>query len=160
MSAPRPVVDQQARAALDRLDHALSIASSLRDPDGTIRDFRLVFVNAAAARWAGVPAGSQEGRLVTEFVPALRTTGLFETLVRVVDTGEPFYVAAGAYSGEIAGDRAVDGIYDLGAVRHGDGYLSIWRRLPDDAPPEAGSTRDLRDSLEVARDVVRLVRLE
>ena len=78
MSAPRPVLDEPVRAALDEIAHPISIAMSLRDPGGLLVDFRILFVNAAGAAWSGQPREAIVGRQVGELLPALRTSGLFD----------------------------------------------------------------------------------
>src|SRR5215218_7567091 len=90
MSVPRPVLDEPVRAALDEIDHPLSIASSVRDRDGELLEFRLEFVNLAAVAWTGQPRDSIIGRHVGELLPALLTSGLFDELRTVVETGKPF----------------------------------------------------------------------
>jgi hypothetical protein len=163
MSLPRPVVDEAARVALDELDHPISIARAIRDHDDSIVDFAFVFLNRAAGEWAAMSPDAVVGLRATAVLPVLRSSGLLEALARVVDTGEPFSEAGGRYEGSILGGPRIDGRYDLLAIRLGDGYVSAWRRVPeedDEAGDSPDSKRDLRASLAIARDVVRLVRLE
>lgn len=160
MSVPRPVVDAHAQQVLDALEHPISITRALRDANGAIIDFTFVFVNRAAASWSGLAFESVVGERARDLAPALVAGGLFEALVRVVETGEPLAEAGARYEGSITGGDRIDGRYDLYAVRLADGYLSAWRRLPDDDVDPAGDGRDLRESLRLAQEVVRLVRLE
>jgi PAS domain-containing protein len=156
MSVPRPMIDEPARAALDAIDHALSITTAVRDRDGKLLDFRLAFVNLAAARWAGLDRSAIIGRMAGQLLPGLRPTGLFAALQRVVETGEPYRRQAARYDDLVVDGRAVSGDYDLGAIRLGDGYLSVWREVRPGDPTSA----DLEGSLERARKAVRLIRLE
>lgn len=156
MSVPRPVLDEQARAALDEIDHPLSVASAIRDRAGDLSDFRLDFVNVAAATWTGQARDAVIGRRVGDLLPALRREGLFEELVRVVETGEPFRRAGvQIVDADIAG-HDIAGRFDMGALRLGDGYLSVWQDIGD-----GDSTSEQLDlSLRRARAVIRLIRLE
>lgn len=156
MSAPRPVLDEAVRAALDEIAHPVSIATSLRDRDGELLDFRLLFVNAAAAAWAGQPRDSVIGRQVGELLPALRTSGLFDELQSVVATGKPFRKAGVRFADAEIDGRPVGGRYDLGAMRLGDGYLSAWQDIGEGDSQSDALDRTLRRS----HALIRLIRLE
>ena len=156
MSVPRPVLDEPVRAALDDIGHPLSIASSVRDRHGELTDFRLEFVNAAAAEWTGLPRTAVVGRHVSELLPALRTFGLFDELRTTVETGQPFRKAGIRFVDAVIEGRNVGGRFDMGALRLGDGYLSIWQDIGDgDSESEA-----LDQSLQDARALIPLIRLE
>lgn len=156
MSAPRPVLDEPVRAALDEIDHPISIAISVRDRSGELSDFRLIFVNAAAAAWTGQSRESVVGRKVGELLPALRTNGLFDELRAVVETGDPFRKAGVRFLDAVIDGRPVGGRYDMGAMRLGDGYLSAWHDIGDgDSESEA-----LDLTLRRTHALIRLIRLE
>ena len=156
MSAPRPVLDEPVRAALDEIDHPISIASSVRDREGELIEFRLEFVNAAAAAWTGQPRESIVGRKVGELLPALRSSGLFDELQAVVETGRPFRKAGVRFLDAVIDGRPVGGRYDMGAMRLGDGYLSAWQDIGEgDSESEA-----LDLTLRRTHGVIRLIRLE
>ena len=155
MSAPRPVVEEPAREALDRIDLPLTVAAAVRDRDGRLLDFRLEFANTAAASWAGLPRGSMVGRLVTDLIPGLRPAGLYDALVEVVASGTPFRQAGQTYEGSVEEGRSFAAVFDLLAVRVGDGYLSLWSELP-----EGNATVNLDAIAEEAQARISLVRLE
>lgn len=156
MSAPRPVLDEPVRTALDEIAHPISIATSLRDRAGELLDFRILFVNAAAAAWTGQPREAVIGRQVGELLPALRTSGLFDELHTVVETGRPFRKAGVRFlEAEIDG-RPVGGRYDMGAMRLGDGYLSAWQDIGDGDSQSDALDRTLRRT----HALIRLIRLE
>jgi hypothetical protein len=122
-------------ALLDAIDEPVSIATAIRDRDGRILDFRLEFVNEATARWAGVPRESMIGLITGELLPEFRSSGFFDTLQEVVDTGVPYYEAGAEVADEVIGGSWVGGIYDMRAIRLGDGYVSAWRlRTPTPKP--------------------------
>ena len=113
-------------------------------------------MNRAAAAWAGAPASAIIGRNVGELLPALRSSGLFDELRTVVQTGQPFRRAGVVFDDAVIDGRQVGGRFDMGAMRLGDGYLSVWQDIGD-----AESTSDkLDESLRAAHAQIRLIRLE
>ena len=120
---------------LDAIDQPVSVGSSIRDRDGRILDFRLEFVNLAAARWAGVERGAMIGLITGELLPEFRSSGYFDRLREVVETGRPYAQENAEFSDTVTGGAWVGGHYDLQAIRLGDGYLSTWRNSAGSPPP-------------------------
>jgi PAS domain-containing protein len=135
VTTSQPELDQRLLAALDAIDEPVSIASAIRDREGRILDFRLEFVNLAAARWAGVEREAMIGLITGELLPEFRSSGYFDTLQDVVETGRPYSREGALVADAVAGGSWVGGIYDLRAIRLGDGYLSTWRLRAASAPP-------------------------
>lgn len=136
VSTPTPTLDARLRALLDAIDEPVSIASAVRDRDGRLLDFRLEFVNQAAAEWAGVPREAMIGLITGELLPEFRSSGFFDTLAEVVETGVPYHEAGAQVADAVAGGAWIGGIYDMRAIRLGDGYFSTWRRTT--ATPRPG----------------------
>lgn len=136
VTTSRPELEQRLLATLDAIDEPISIASSIRDRDGRILDFRLEYVNLAAARWAGVEREAMIGLITGELLPDFRASGYFDTLRDVVETGAPYYRQGAPVADTVTGGAWIGGIYDLRAIRLGDGYLSTWRLQA--AAPEPG----------------------
>jgi hypothetical protein len=155
MSVPRPLVDARARAVLDAIDLPITVATSVRDRDQRLLDFRLEYANVAAHAWAGLEPGSMVGRLVTDLIPGLRPAGLYDALIEVVTTGRPFRQDGQPYEGNVEEGRTFAGVFDLLAVRLGDGYFSIWGERSADAPP-----RDLAAIADATTRQIPLARLE
>lgn len=156
MSVPRPVLDERVRSALDGIGHPLSVATAVRDHAGELSDFRLEFVNLAAAEWTGQPREAIVGRKVGELLPALHQFGLFDELRSVVETGRPFRQAGVRFVDAVIDGRNVGGRFDMGALRLGDGYLSVWQDIG-----EGESTSDELDlSLRESHALIPLIRLE
>ena len=128
VTSPEPTLDQRLLALLDAIDEPVSIASAIRDRDGRLLDFRLEFVNQAAADWAGVPREAMIGLITGELLPEFRSSGFFDTLAEVVETGVPYHEAGAQVADAVTGGAWIGGIYDLRAIRLGDGYFSTWRR--------------------------------
>lgn len=132
----RVTLDARLLALLDAIEEPLSIATAIRDRDGRILDFRLEFVNQATAEWAGVPREAMIGLITGELLPEFRSSGYFDTLADVVETGVPYHEAGAQVADAVTGGAWVGGIYDMRAIRLGDGYFSTWRRRA--ATPEPG----------------------
>ena len=113
---------------LDAIDEPVSVATAVRDRDGRLLDFRLVFVNEAAATWAGVDRQAMVGLITGELLPEFRSGGFFDTLREVVETGRPYHHDGALVDDTVIGGSWVGGMYDMRAIRLGDGYISTWRR--------------------------------
>jgi PAS domain-containing protein len=135
VTTSQPELEQRLLAHLDAIDEPMSIASAIRDRDGRLLDFRLEFVNLAAARWAGVERDSMIGLITGDLLPEFRSSGYFDTLQDVVETGTPYSQEGALVADAVAGGSGVGGIYDLRAIRLGDGYLSTWRLRAATPPP-------------------------
>jgi PAS domain-containing protein len=136
VTTTRPELEQRLLAALDAIDEPISIAAAIRDRDGRILDFRLEFVNLAAARWAGVDRAAMIGLITGELLPEFRASGYFDSLREVVESGQPYSRDGALVADTVTGGSWVGGMYDLRATRLGDGYLSTWRLR--EASPEPG----------------------
>jgi len=135
VTTSRPELEQRLLATLDTIDEPISIASAIRDRDGRILDFRLEYVNLAAARWAGVEREALIGLITGELLPDFRASGYFDSLRDVVETGVPYHREGAKVADTVAGGSWIGGIYDLRAIRLGDGYLSTWRLRSAAAQP-------------------------
>jgi hypothetical protein len=136
VTTSRPELEQRLLAVLDTIDEPVSVATAIRDRDGRILDFRLEYVNLAAATWAGVEREAMIGLITGELLPEFRSSGYFDTLRDVVETGRPFERDGAVVADTVIGGSWIGGVYDLRAIRLGDGYLSTWRRRA--AAPEPG----------------------
>ena len=136
VSTTRPELERHLLETLDAIDEPVSIATAIRDRDGRILDFRLDYVNLAAANWAGVPREALVGLITGEVLPDFRAGGYFDSLREVVETGIPYSRKGALVADTVAGGSWIGGTYDLQAIRLGDGYLSTWRRQA--ATPEPG----------------------
>ena len=128
VTTSRPELEQRLLAVLDTIDEPVSVATAIRDRDGRILDFRLEFVNLAAATWAGVEREAIIGLITGELLPEFRSSGYFDKLRDVVETGRPFARDGAMVADTFAGGTWIGGLYDLRAIRLGDGYMSTWRR--------------------------------
>jgi PAS domain-containing protein len=127
VATPTAEIERRLVAALDGIDEPVSIAKAIRDRDGRILDFRIEYVNEAAARWAGVSRESIIGLITGELLPEFRSSGFFDTLRDVVETGRPYHDEGAEAADTVTGGAWIGGTYDLSAIRLGDGYISTWR---------------------------------
>jgi len=82
--------DERFRAVQEASPDGFTVLEALRDEKGTIVDFKWVYLNESAARVAGGPRDFFIGRRVLEIHPGNREAGLFDTYVRVTETGVPW----------------------------------------------------------------------
>ena len=135
VTTPMPEIARHLVELLDAIDEPVSVATAIRDREGRILDFRIEFVNEATAAWAGVPRESMIGLITGEILPEFRSSGFFDTLRDVVETGVPYHASGALVADTVTGGSWVGGIYDMRAVRLGDGYFSAWRRrIPSPEP--------------------------
>src|SRR5947208_12923373 len=105
------------RASLEALDEAFFRMTSVRDDVGHIVDFRYEYCNEAALAVLGRRREDVLGRRLLEMFPTHVTNGLFDSYVRVAETGEPLRY-------EFAFDEAgVTGEFEVVVCRVGDGYV-------------------------------------
>jgi len=128
VTSPNTSLDSRLLVLLDAIEEPVSIAKAIRDRDGRLLDFRVEFVNQAAAAWAGVPRETMIGRIVGELLPEVRANGFFDILTNVVETGEPYSAPDARMDDTVTGGAWVGGIYAARVLRLGDGYISTWRR--------------------------------
>jgi len=123
-----PELEQRLLATLDAIEEPIAIGSSIRDRDLRLLDFRFEYVNPAAAIWAGVERDSWIGLITGDLLPNFRANGYFDALRDVVETGRPYFREGALVAGSVAGGEWVGGLYDLRAIRLGDGFLATWRQ--------------------------------
>lgn len=101
---------------------------AVRDPAGTIVDFRYLDINDAACAYNRRPRDEMVGRTLNELFPGHRTTGLLARYARVVETGEPFVADSMIYDNEILGRPTRT---DIRCIRTGDGVSVMWRDVTE-----------------------------
>lgn len=65
----------------------MSVFAPVRDVNGQITDFRIVTVNRKVERSSG--RSDMIGRLYAELFPGIKEMGLFDLMVKTIETGEP-----------------------------------------------------------------------
>ena len=66
----------------------MALLAAIREDEGRITDFRYLMVNSVQARYANISQEKMEGNTVLAFFPSIKSTGVWECLLRVMETGE------------------------------------------------------------------------
>jgi signal transduction histidine kinase len=140
-------------AVFDSLPDAIGIMWPVRDDDGAIVDFILGYTNPSAERLMGVPLAREIGTRMREAMPGLIEMGMYDRLVRAIETGE-------AEMAEIELDTmwrdtvSVRGVWVHSVLPFGDGVLSAAFDVTDERRREhelrefaAVAAHDLREPL-------------
>lgn len=126
-----PFSEELLRGSLEALIDPFSIAIAVRDNAGQIVDHRICYANEAALTWAGMPLEQVIGTSSRDVFPALVSRELYDAFDRVIETGEPLILAAFHYADVLPNGRRVDGLYDLQALKFGDGAVVTWRDVTE-----------------------------
>src|SRR6185312_13111400 len=122
----------------------------IRDASGAIVDFVLGYTNPSAERLMGVPLGREVGTRMREAMPGLIEMGMYDRLVRAIETGE-------AESVEVELDTMwrdtinVRGVWVNSIMPFGDGVLSA----AFDVTEERRREHELREFAAVAAHDLR-----
>ena len=119
------------RGALEAMIDPLAIVISVRDAGGKIVDHRIDYCNQAALTWAGLTSEQVVGASSRDVFPGLVSSGLFDAFERVITTGEPLILTAFEYADVLPSGRTVRGVYDLQALKFGDGAVVTWRDVTE-----------------------------
>ena len=142
--------EARLRAAIEAMPDPFAIYPAIRDEEGRIVDFATGYMNAAMAALTGMPGQERTGQGLLERFPAVRTTGLFERYVHVVETGESLALESLTFDDPHAEGGPVQAVLDLRAFRLGDGCAVLARDVSARARAEAA----LRESEERYRTLV------
>lgn len=99
---------RRLEATLDSLLDPHLLSQPVRDPDGRVVDFSIVYANPAACAWIGSDRGHLCGRRLSEVYPALLSTSLIQMFANTVDTGCPTAVDAFPYRFDARGTTRLD----------------------------------------------------
>ncbi|MEU5609843.1 SpoIIE family protein phosphatase [Streptomyces sparsogenes] len=127
-TAEDPVVPENALMDLaDGLLDPVLVLRPLLDEHDHVVDFAIAYVNERFADPAGRPRSMITGMRLLEAYPlAAREGGLYEHVLRVHATGEPFRAERTALTA-LADDTSITGIATVGIGRYGDAVLLSWR---------------------------------
>jgi PAS domain S-box-containing protein len=125
-----PSENKTLYTALDVMLDGVSICTSVRDREGEIVDFTVVYVNDAAAR---INRRSKEDHInnsLKEIVPGIVENGMLERYKEVVEMEVPLVMEDSYYFYGIH-DQGEERYFDIQAVPFGDGFLSTWRETTE-----------------------------
>jgi PAS domain S-box-containing protein len=118
-AGPELFATSEMATALAALTNPVFAFKAVRDQDGTVVDLRHVFLNEAAARLLGQPIESVLGRGQLEVYPSAREAGIWDTYLRVLESGTPEVFDVPWFQ-----ENGVEGSFRLAASRFGDGILA------------------------------------
>ena len=113
--------------AFDLFPDGLSVLTAVRDDEGRIVDFLAIYANAALARVSGMRIDEIVDHRLLDFVPAFRDAGPFDAYRNVVETGAPWEQEV-EFDGIVGGER-ISGVFEMRAVKLGDGILVTYRDM-------------------------------
>jgi signal transduction histidine kinase len=132
---------------LDSIAEPFGAFSAVRDANGKIADFQVQYLNLAGAAMnlrAG-PRATQLNQRLLSVAPQIKDIGLYDELVRMMETGLPlrrvFQIAHP--------EKGVPRYFEVSATKLGDGFVSQWRDVTDFARTE----QTLRESEERLRQL-------
>jgi PAS domain S-box-containing protein len=112
------------REALDSMTDLVGVHRAVRDADGRIVDFELLYVNPARRALVGDLDDDLVGTRLRDIHPGREVDQLIEAYARVLETGRSELIEELPLrtQGE---DLAIDGCYTLAISRFGDGVLAV-----------------------------------
>ena len=129
-SLERQAAERALRTSEDLLSGVLTSSldgifafEAIRDEAGAIIDFRFLHVNPRAEEIVGRTSRELLGGRFLEEIPGVRDEGLFDTYVRVVETGESFENTF------FYGHDNILGWFQIVAVKLGDGFTVTFRDI-------------------------------
>jgi two-component system CheB/CheR fusion protein len=135
------VSEERFRAVQETSPDGFTVLDAVRDAAGAIVDFRIAYMNDAAARVAKAPREALIGRRVLEIHPGNREAGLFDRYVHVVTSGE-------SWVGEVDYNQdSIVAFVRLAVAKVGDGVAISTvdvseRKRAEDALREADRQKD------------------
>jgi len=134
--------EARVRAILDSLLDPHVLLQAVRDQKGHIVDFVFADANPAACEFNGLACEELIGTPLLGLHPAAGTTALFDSYVKLVETGEPLVLDDWSYPQDLLDGEVRR--YDVRAVRVGDGLTQTWR----DVTERGRAEQALRESEE------------
>ena len=148
--------EERFRTSVENMLDCFAIFTSIRDRSGRITDFRFEYVNPAACIHNLMTKEQQIGKKMCELLPAHREIGLFDEYVKVVETGEPFVQESLAYE-EVFNQHRLSRVFDVRAVKLGDGFVVAWRDITRRKRAEAEVLKALERERELNEFKSRII---
>jgi signal transduction histidine kinase len=113
-------VKQQAnllQTVLDSSQIPIALFKAIRDSAGQIIDFQYLLQNDTNARLVGLSSADDTSKTMLEVLPNLKTAGIFDQYVAVVETGQSQRIE------QQFSDGVVDGWFAMSVVKQEDGIV-------------------------------------
>ncbi|MEM6755171.1 MAG: PAS domain S-box protein, partial [Cyanobacteria bacterium P01_C01_bin.38] len=122
--------EERFRTSVENMLDCFGIFSSIRDEAGSIVDFRIDYMNAAACECNQMTKEQQLGKKLCEIFPSHRTTNLFQEYCQVVETNKPLVKESLIYT-DVFGKQELTKAFDIRATKLGDGFVASWRDVTE-----------------------------
>jgi PAS domain S-box-containing protein len=124
------VSEERFRRSIEALDEGFAILSAVREkPEGAgsapgkVVDFRYEFVNQWVCDLYHRKPAEMIGRTTREVAPGHRSGPVYQLYLQVLETGQPKNAQLPFFSGEIAENSQVSGVFSLRVAKYGDGVI-------------------------------------
>lgn len=121
--------EERFRTLVESVLDCFAVYSAVRNKSGQITDFLLEYVNDAACRNFNMTREEQIGRSCLELRPIYKAAGIFNELCQVVNSGVSLVRKKMLYEDPI--NHKTYGMYDIRAVKLGDGIAVTWRDITE-----------------------------
>ncbi|MGE5683052.1 MAG: sensor histidine kinase [Bacillota bacterium] len=121
-------IHEQFRNAIDLMEDPFVILEAVRNSRGEITDFIYRYLNKSAAEENKLEIESTVGCKLSEILPAIHSSSIFQAYCNVTETGVPQRLRSQPYEDEIKG-RALKGIFNLNVTKLNDGVAITWRNI-------------------------------
>jgi PAS domain S-box-containing protein len=156
IAATRRANQGEFRHALDAMLDDVAIGRAVRSEGGEIVDFLIEFVNSHSLGGAPRDADTMLGRMVCEVYPHWRTSGMFDRIRDVVESGVPYRLDRMRYSEFVDDGDNYDGFWSLQVAKLGDGYIAAARNISQLIAAEEAAL-ELALSAEAERTAIQLL---
>ena len=147
------VSEQRFRSSIENMLDGFGIFSAIYEAEHIV-DFRIDYLNGAALRLIGLAAPQLIGTTVCGLWPQVCADTMYEQVVRVVETGEP-YICTNYRFTRPDGSHS---FYDLQIMQYSSGISATWRNVTAREKAEQerqemlDQERDMRRALEWAQE--------
>ncbi|TEB07169.1 Sporulation kinase E [Pelotomaculum schinkii] len=121
--------EERFQTFVDSMLDCFAVYSAVRDKSGKITDFLLDYVNDAACHNFKMTREEQIGRSILELRPLYKEAGIFNEFCLVANRGVPLVREKMTYEDPVK--KIIYGMYDIRAVKLGDGIAVTWRDITE-----------------------------
>ena len=115
-------------ATLDSLMDPHVIFEAVRDEEGNVVDFTFTDANDAAIAYNRSTRKEMIGARLLDILPGHKSSGVFASYVKALESGEPMVLDDSVYYNEVWGSERH---CDVRALKVGDGLSYTWRDVTD-----------------------------
>jgi|GEM_PF-2205857 len=135
---------------IENLQEAFCLIEAIRDEKNEITDFKCLYVNKAGARDNYITPEEMTGRRLSEFLPALYHSRLFDVYRNSIIHNQ-FFSLESEFIEENCDERPVRGFFDLKGTPMGDQLCLTWQNVTE-YKSLAEEYRELASKLKLDHD--------